>query len=113
MRESLTAIVERNITWRGKFSTEPQECAWATEAIFFVRALGMKGANESDSARASVQISPDGIHWCNEGTILPLPTEADPITFCRVRQFGGYLRLAGQLPIGCALTVIVYLALKE
>lgn len=35
MRESHTAVVERNMIWRGAFASEPCECAWAGEAIFF------------------------------------------------------------------------------
>lgn len=110
MRQSYTAVIERNEVWQGDFTTEPYEVAWAQEAIFFVRALEAEGTVAAMPAR--VQISPDGIHWCDEGEILLLPTEPG-ITFCRVRHFGGWLRLAGQLPAVARLKVIVYLALKE
>ena len=40
LRRSYTAVVERNALWQGDFATEPYEAAWASEAIFFVRALG-------------------------------------------------------------------------
>jgi hypothetical protein len=39
MRQSFTAVVERNVTWQGEFAVEPYEAAWATEAIYFVRVL--------------------------------------------------------------------------
>ncbi len=113
MRESHTAVVERNTAWRDVFTSEPYECAWAGEAIFFVRCLAVEGLEEYDWASAHVQISPDGIHWCNEGEVLRLPTTPSEVTFQRVTHFGGWLRLAGKLPEGAALTVLVYLALKE
>jgi len=110
MRQSYTAVIERNEVWQGSFATEPYEVAWAGEAIFFVRALAMEEINGSVSAQ--VQISPDGIHWCEEGSQLFLPAEPG-LTFCRVSHFGGWLRLAGQLPDGVTMKVIVYLSLKE
>ncbi len=110
MRQSYTAVIERNEVWQGNFSTEPYEVAWASEAIFFVRALEVEGAEAAMPAQ--VQISPDGMHWCNEGTSLLVPTEPE-VTFCRVCHFGGWLRLVGQLPEAARLKVIVYLALKE
>lgn len=111
LRESNTIIVERNWTWTGKFATEPNEAAWASEAIYFIRSLESWGMNQGLTAR--VQISPDGIHWCDEGTTISLPAEPDAVTFARVRHFGGWLRLVGELPAGSELTVIVYLNLKE
>jgi hypothetical protein len=110
MRQSYTAVIERNVEWQGDFATEPYEAAWASEAIFFVRALEVAG--KVVAARpARVQISPDGMHWCNEGSALLLPDEPG-VTFCRVSHFGGWLRLVGELPEGARLKVIVYLSLK-
>ena len=110
IRQSYTAVVERNRSWEGTFATEPYETSWAGEAIFFIRALKVSGTSGDRSAR--IQISPDGMHWCDEGTAVPLPGEADAVTFCRVNHFGGWLRLAGELSPGASLTVIVSLALK-
>ena len=107
MRQSHTAIVERNVHWSGDFSTEPYETGWAGEAIFFIRSL----AGESRGDTAAVQISPDGIHWCNEGTIVHLPSRQGGMTFGRVTTFGGWLRLLGRCQK--ELTVLVTLALKE
>ena len=39
MRESHTAVVERNVVLEGPFATEPYEVAWASEAIYFLRVL--------------------------------------------------------------------------
>jgi hypothetical protein len=110
MRQSFTAVVERNVTWRGDFAVEPYEAAWATEAIYFVRVLAAENVPPHSMAR--VQISPDGIHWCDEGTTVPLLVQ-EGISFARVNHFGGWLRLVGNLADGAHLTVIVYLALKE
>lgn len=110
IRQSYTAVVERNTVWEGSYSSEPYETAWASEAIFFVRCLE---SEEITGYRAKVQISPDGMHWCDEGTELLLPDSPGEVAFCRVRQFGGWLRLKGDLRAGSKITVIVYLALKE
>jgi hypothetical protein len=110
MRQSFTAVIERNVTWQGEFTVEPYEAAWATEAIYFVRTLN--AANMPNDVAARVQISPDGIHWCDEGTTLTLSQEPG-VTFARVSHFGGWLRLVGKLPDDAQLTVIVYLVLKE
>lgn len=111
MRQSHTAIVERNVTWEGVFETEPYEVAWASEAIFFVRTLSVSGVVGDVHAR--VQISPDGMRWCDEGTVVSLSGEVDGVTFGKVSHFGTFLRLVGELPKGMALTVIVALSLKE
>ena len=110
MRRSHTAVVERDILWAGPFETEPYEGAWATEAIFFVRSVETSGPLAGPRAR--VQISPDGMHWCDEGSEVSLPAEPG-LTIARVSHFGAFLRLAGELPDGAEATVIVYLALKE
>lgn len=106
---SYTAVVERNETWTGPFASEPYEAAWAREAIFFVRALNVRS---SAPIEARVQISPDGMHWCDEGTRFSLPASADEVTFARVSHFGGWLRIVGDVPDGASITVIVYLTLK-
>lgn len=110
MKQSHTVVVERNVVWQGDFTVEPFEAAWASEAIYFVRALEARDVPAGSMAR--IQISPDGIHWCDEGTELPLPSEPG-ISFCRVSHFGGWLRAVGTLPAGASLTVLVYLVLKE
>lgn len=107
---SVTSVIERNRVWRARFETEPWEAAWAKEAIFFVRALAVAG-NPSEAV-ARVQISPDGMRWCDEGTSFALPAAVDGLTFGRVAHFGGWLRLVGELPPGAELKVICYLVLK-
>lgn len=110
VRRSYTAVVERDALWQGGFATEPYECAWAGEAIFFIRTLESHG--RLTNAYAHVQVSPDGMHWCHEGTRVQIP-QTGGLTFCRVSHFGGYLRLAGEMPSESWARVIVYLVLKE
>lgn len=106
--ESTLAIVARNERWEGAAATEPYEAGWAREAVFFVRALDCHGA----PGTARVQVAPDGMHWVDEGTTFPLPTEPGASTLARVAHFGGFLRLVADLPPGAGLTVIVSLHLK-
>jgi len=106
VRRSYNAVVERNIEWNGRFETEPYEAPWASEAVFFIRSLEGSGSG----ARARVQITPDGIHWCDEGTEAPLPADGE-VTFCKVTNFGGWLRLVGETP--SPIKVLVTLSLKE
>lgn len=109
VRRSYTAVVERNVLWQGQFATEPYEAAWASEAIFFVRALDV---SHDFAGKARVQISADGIHWVDEGTTFDLPMTNDEVTFCKVAHFGGFLRIRGALQEGESITVLVSLALK-
>jgi hypothetical protein len=109
MRQSYTAVIERNRVFEGTFATEPYECGWASEAIFFVRKLDTTGTIAG--TRLSVQISPDGMRWCDTGSQLQL-TDAET-DFCRVTHFGNWLRLAGELAAGTGMRVIISLALKE
>ena len=110
MRRSHTAVVERNTTFDSDFATEPYECAWAGEARWFIRVLDMDG---DALLRASVQVSPDGLFWCDEGSIFPDIREPGLYTL-PVREFGGWLRLncaiSGAKP---AIKLMISLALKE
>ena len=110
MRQSHTAVVERNQRWEGDFVTEPYEAGWSHEAIFFVRILR---AEETPIVEAKVQISPDGIHWCDEGSRLNFVAQhaLDRPSFVRVSHYGGWLRLAGTVKNG-RVWALVHLALK-
>lgn len=109
VRQSYTAVIERNVVFEEVLTTEPYECGWASEAIFYVRKLEASGLE--DQVVLWVQISPDGMHWCNEGTTLRI-TGAE-VDCCKVTHFGNWLRLRGDLPVGARVKVIVTLALKE
>ena len=109
IRQSYTAIIELNREFKRAFTTEPYECGWASEAMFFVRKLEAEGDVSGTILR--VQISPDGIRWCDEGTVLTLTDQE--VDFCKVSHFGNWLRLAGKLSEGAGIKVIVSLCLKE
>ena len=109
MRHSTTAIVARNETWTGVSATEPYEAGWASEVVIFVRALrDTSGA----SAKARVQISPDGMRWVDEGTSLDLPKARDEVTFARLGHFGNWVRIAATLPEGSEARVLVTIHAK-
>jgi hypothetical protein len=108
MRRSYTAVVERGEPLAGDWATEPYEVGWATEALFFVRLLEEPATGRLD---ARVQLSPDGMHWIDEGTALP--ELRDGMAFVRVREFGNWLRLAGAVAGTGQLRALIYLTLKE
>ena len=123
MRQSHTAVVERNQLWEGDFATEPYEAGWSHEAIFFVRILR---AEERPQVEARVQISPDGIYWCdashesvkskyrgggNEIYEIGWSTSKNEPAFAQVSHYGGWLRLAGTVKDG-RVWALVHLALK-
>jgi hypothetical protein len=107
--ESHSAVVACNETWTGPSATEPYEVGWAHETIVFVRALLVAGMGNAD---VRVQLSPDGMHWVDEGTRFPLPTTAGAVGFARIEKFGLWLRIACDLLEGLAVTVLVNWALK-
>jgi hypothetical protein len=110
MRESITAVVARGDTWSGVAASEPYDVAWAGEAVIFLRSLGAEGNPEQ--ARAWVQISPDGMRWVDEGSMLSIP-RVDEISSVRVRNFGTYLRVMTVLPEGSSFKALLTLSLKE
>ncbi|MBK9166121.1 MAG: hypothetical protein IPM24_01515 [Bryobacterales bacterium] len=109
VRRSHTYVLALNELWSGEFESEPYEVSWAGEALIFVRTLWSEGL---ETAQARVQISPDGVHWCDEGSIVEL-VPAPGMTFQRVDRFGGWLRLAGTLPAGASVKAIAYVVAKE
>ncbi|MEX2375038.1 MAG: hypothetical protein WD942_05555 [Dehalococcoidia bacterium] len=108
INESISAVVERNVVWTGVSATEPYEVGWAREAVIFVRAL--KGARGS-LPKARVEISPDGMRWVAEGTTFDLPGEPDAVSFAKVTNFGGWLRVSADLQ-DAEVTVLVTMQLK-
>lgn len=110
LNETHTAVVARNETWEGPSASEPYECGWAKEAIVWWRVLSFEG--RSRAVDASVQISPDGMRWVDEGTTINLKLATDALGFARVREFGNFLRLACDLPPGAKVKTIVTITLK-
>ena len=109
LRESVTYVIARNETWRGDCATEPVEAGWASEAVFFVRALG---PTQGDMPQIRAQISPDGMRWADEGASVQMPTDVQDLQVLRVRHFGNWLRLAAELPDDAQCTVLVAVHLK-
>ncbi|MFC5823414.1 hypothetical protein [Nonomuraea insulae] len=109
MRHALTAVLERNTTFTADFATEPYEAGWASEARWFVRTLALQG-----DLRLTAQISPDGLHWCDDDdSVEQVATEPGLVTL-RVREFGHWLRLRATLRGGDPQAkVLIYLALKS
>ncbi len=114
MRNAYTAVIARGDWWEGQLQTEPYEAAWASEALFFVRVMQTgDGANQAQAgAVARVQISPDGLHWVDEGAVMRIAAQAQALAYTRVREFGGWLRLAVDVPNGARMQVVATLALK-
>lgn len=90
------------------FQTNPYECGWASECIFFIHVEEIVG---SPVLEAAVEISHDGIHWCPEGTVSgPIATEG--LHFIRVREFGNWLRLNAKVS-GGKMKLNIQIACKE
>lgn len=109
MKQSSTSVVERRRTFTEAFETHPMEVGWAREAIFFITIE----EGDEGTLHAAVQISPDGVHWADEGTAFE-PMHGPGLYFVRVRHFGGWLRLAGPIEgEGAEFVVTVRMVLKE
>ncbi len=109
LRRSFTAVLEKNTLLRDYFETEPYEAGWATEARWFVRVLEVEGDGE---LRVHPQISPDGLHWCDEGS-NPLRITGRGLESLPLTNFGSWLRLQGEFVGGLdSVRVLIYLALK-
>ncbi|WP_172299724.1 hypothetical protein [Pseudoruegeria sp. HB172150] len=102
--ENITAVIARNETWTGVSTTEPYEAGWAREVVMFVRALKDP---VGDQKTASVEISPDGMHWMQEGTDIELPKRKNEVSAARISHFGNWLRLRATMPDGTSTTVLV------
>ena len=107
MLTSATTLVERRAVLTTEYGTHPYEAAWASEALFFVRAEGPHPA-----LTIQPQVSPDGIDWLDRGEPVTLPADRDLVDVDMVR-FGTWVRLllTGATPQEPA-TVLVRLELK-
>lgn len=109
MRQSQTAVLERNTTLTGEFATEPYEAAWAGEARWFVQVL--ERSAEDAELTLTTQVSPDGLTWCDEGGAHRAEGE---LATWSVREFGQWLRVRGAVtPAGAQVKVRIYLAVKS
>ncbi len=111
LREAHTAIISQGDLWAGNVATEPFEAPWAAEAVVFLRLLD--GTTAPTGIEVRLQISPDGMHWVDEGTRMALPAAGDEVTFARLAHFGQYIRLAATLPADSTCRVLATLSLKS
>lgn len=88
MKTFATTVVELRQRFEQTVETHPFECGWADEAIVFVEP---HDAVPGDVVTLRVQLSPDGIRWIDEGTVLRVTEHA----MARLTHFGGFLRLVG------------------
>lgn len=111
MRHSFTAVLSRNERFTSDFETEPYEVGWAGQARLFVQVLELAG--ERARWNLSVQISPDGLFWCDLET-PELVLEETGLYTQSLREFGNWLRVRGHAEHDeSMLRPIIYLALKE
>lgn len=114
MKQSFTAVLEKNSVLSGNFATEPYEVAWAEEALWFIRTLALSPGSQ---LQAKVQVSPDGLHWCDLDANSYTAAATGLISW-KTSNFGGWLRLSGEVagkePEGAEgeAKVLIYLALK-
>jgi hypothetical protein len=112
MRNSMTAVLERDGITGPVYVTEPYEVAWATEARWFVRTLAIP--EQVERVDLAVQLSPDGLHWCDIDGEAPSIGEPGVITWT-TQEFGGWLRLKARVTgddPDASVQALIYLALK-
>lgn len=110
MRHSFTSTVELQTEFTESFASEPYEAGWASEALFFVTA---HTSSSFDEIAIRTQISPDGIHWIDEGTDALLTADGAPVAL-RLHNFGNWLRVVGDIRGNEAKAEItVHLSLKS
>lgn len=94
LNQSTTAILSRGESWRPGFVTEPFEAGWASEGVLFLRALDDSVQVDKNECFAHLQISPDGIHWVNEGSKIIVPDRKNQVTFVKISHFGQFIRFS-------------------
>ena len=94
VRESTTAVVVRGERIGQDFASEPYEAGWASEAIVF-----LTGMDSGKGGTVSVQISPDGMRWADEGTVIEIPADGE-VSFGKVAHYGNWLRIKADVPAG-------------
>ncbi len=110
MKEFYTSVVELRQPINAAFASEPYECGWANEAIFFLN-LHPDQAN-FERAMVQPQISPDGIHWV-DAPAGELTVTHGGLYALRQTHFGGWLRVKLTLEGAArAAMITLHLALK-
>lgn len=103
---SQTVVLERNETFDAAFETEPYEAGWASEARWFINVLEGAGTLE-----VNTQVSPDGLHWCDDGS--PGVSIAEPgLHSFAGREFGAWVRLRVDMERPGPFKLHIHLQLK-
>lgn len=109
MKTFATTVVELRQRFEKTIETHPFECGWADEAIVFIES---HDPAPDVVVTLRVQLSPDGIRWIDEGTVLRVTDNA----MARLTHFGGFLRLVGVVTdvngAASGTTLTVRIALK-
>ncbi|WP_041866555.1 hypothetical protein [Sodalis glossinidius] len=110
MKEFYTSVIELHQPISQQFSSEPYECGWASEALFFLTVH--PEIADFDHLLVRSKNSPDGVHWTEAPGDATLISEPG-LTAIALTQFGGWLRLEIALE-GAAQKAMVtlHLALK-
>lgn len=110
MKEFYTSVVELRQPIKNSFLTEPYECGWANEALFFLT-IHPEQANFTQIV-VRPKISPDGIHWLDAPGENAVVDKPGMIAIAQ-SHFGGWLCLELSLS-GEAQTAMItlHLALK-
>lgn len=111
MRQSFTAIIERDLVLQKEFESEPYEAGWASEGRLFVDVLEVSG--DDVTATFQPQISPDGLRWC-DGEWSPLIAKGLGLRSNALGNFGSWLRFRCDVEGAESwMRVSISLALKE
>ncbi len=104
---AFTAVIERNVTFDGAFTTEPYETAWAGDARWFVHVLD---ATPGAEIEFGAQVSPESLTWCDHES-RKATIKGKGMASIAVDLPGPWQRLSGTVHNGSA-KVIVYLSLR-
>lgn len=90
MKEFYTSVIELCQPISQHFSSEPYECGWASEALFFLTIHPELADFNQMVVRP--KIFPDGVHWTDAPGDATLVSEPGLIAMAQ-SHFGGWLRL--------------------
>ncbi|MGL9774321.1 MAG: hypothetical protein ACR5LG_11505 [Sodalis sp. (in: enterobacteria)] len=110
MKEFYSSVIELRQPISQQFSSNPYECGWASEALFFLT-VHPKIA-DFDHLVVRPKIFLDGVHWTEAPGDATLISEPE-LTAIALTQFGGWLRLELTLEEAAQKAMVtLHLALK-
>lgn len=105
MKQFYTVVLDRMVDFENRYESEPYEAGWADEVVSFIR---IHEIGPGQMMKATIEISPDGIEWANEGTEKTI--DGTGVFFLRTTNFGGWLRLV--IEGNSSAKITTYFALK-